>query len=325
MYESLKKHSKNNFHLYIFTFDNKSYELLKSLNLEYVTLVSLEEFEDERLLSVKSTRSIGEYCWTSTGLSIKYCIEKFNLDSCTYLDADIYFFDDPCVLLEEVSDGSTLITEHRYTKKYDQSNSSGKYCIQFITFHNNQHSIKLLNHWIDLCINWCYARVENGKFGDQKYLDDWTSKFDFVNELQHLGGGVAPWNMQQYLFNQKEDRIYGKTIKSKKSNQKFELVFFHFHALKFLDKNKIDLGSYDINDNILNTIYKPYLKHLYSLNNRFNLDLISSTSPKKSFNFMNLYYIFKRLFVDKKLFIRFIRKLFYSKNNIYNIDDLVRR
>ena len=46
MYESLKKHG-DEFHLYIFAFDNRSEKLLKKLNLEFVTVISLQEFEDE--------------------------------------------------------------------------------------------------------------------------------------------------------------------------------------------------------------------------------------------------------------------------------------
>ena len=52
MYESLKDHSKD-FHLFIFAFDDRSYELLSKLNLESVTVISLLEFEDEELLSIK--------------------------------------------------------------------------------------------------------------------------------------------------------------------------------------------------------------------------------------------------------------------------------
>ena len=52
MYESLKKNS-NKFHLYIFSFDDRSYSVLKELNLESATIIKLEEFEDDELLEVK--------------------------------------------------------------------------------------------------------------------------------------------------------------------------------------------------------------------------------------------------------------------------------
>lgn len=61
MYESLRANCPQ-FHLYIFAFDQLSYELLLKLNLECVTVIGLGEFEDEKLLSVKSTRSLAEYC-----------------------------------------------------------------------------------------------------------------------------------------------------------------------------------------------------------------------------------------------------------------------
>lgn len=213
MYESLKKHSKK-FHLYIFAFDDESYEMLKELSLDSITVISLKEFEDEELLSVKSDRTVAEYCWTSTSSIIKYAIEKYQLGSCTYLDADLYFFSDPSVLIEEMGNKSVLITEHRYTKKYDQSAKSGIYCVQFMTFKNDKEGMKVLNWWRNACLDWCYARHEDGKFGDQKYLDDWIERFKgIVHVLKNRGGGVAPWNVQQYDLTDKNCK----------------LVFYHFH------------------------------------------------------------------------------------------------
>lgn len=245
MYESLKQHS-DKFHLYIFAFDNKSHSLLEKLDLESVTVVSLQKFEDEELLKIKDDRSAGEYCWTCTPSTIKYCIETYSLDSCTYLDADLYFFNDPSVLIEEMNDKSVLITEHRYTPEYDQSTTSGIYCVQFMTFKNDNNGMKVLNWWRDSCNEWCYARHEDGKFGDQKYLDDWVTRFDDVHVLKNLGGGVAPWNIQQYDL----------------SDSNFNLIFYHFHNFKILEDKKIELGTYKLDKNDINILYKPYIQHL---------------------------------------------------------------
>lgn len=258
MYESLKKHS-DDFHLYIFAFDDRSNGLLRKLNLEYVTVISLQEFEDEELLALKSGRGAGEYCWTCTPSTIKYCIDKYSLESCTYLDADLYFYSNPSVLIEEMGNKSVLITEHRYTQEYDQSATSGIYCVQFMTFKNDNNGMKVLNWWKDACNKWCFARVEDGKFGDQKYLDNWTTRFDGVHVLKNLGGGVAPWNVQQYDISDKD----------------FKLIFYHFHNLKFLNNNKIELGSYKIKKRDLQLLYVPYLKHLENIKNE--LEIIGET------------------------------------------------
>lgn len=258
MYESLKKHCLN-FHLYIFAFDDKSLELLNKLELPNITVISLLEFEDEELLKIKNSRSKGEYCWTCTPSTILYVIKKYNVDSCTYLDADLYFFSDPKILIDELKDKSVMITSHRYTPKYDQSKFSGKYCVQFMTFKNNKKGLEVLNWWRNACLEWCYNRYEDGKFGDQKYLDDWTERFDCVHELEHLGGGMAPWNIQQYKVLKKEDKLFAI---EKSSGKEFKVIFYHFHNLNFTDYNLLLIGSYELSFNIKSLIYKTHLKHL---------------------------------------------------------------
>ena len=248
MYESLEKQS-NDFHLYVFAFDDRSFNLLNQLHYNSMTVISLLAFEDEALLKIKESRSAGEYCWTCTPSVIKYAIETYNLQSCTYLDADLYFFSNPAVLIEEMGDASVLITEHRYTPEYDQSKTSGIYCVQFMTFKNDERGMIALNWWRDACIEWCFSRFEEGKFGDQKYLDDWAVRFDGVHILQHLGGGVAPWNVQQY------DLL----------DTDFELIFYHFHNYKLLENDKVELGHYRLNKECLVMLYKPYTKHLQQI------------------------------------------------------------
>lgn len=268
MYESLMGNCTH-FHLYIYTFDQLSHELLLELNLECVTVIGLDEFEDEKLLSVKTTRSVGEYCWTCTPSVIKHAIETYDLEACTYLDADLYFFSDPSVLIDEIASNSVLITEHRYTPAYDQSATSGIYCVQFMTFKNNAEGMAVLNWWRNACIDWCYARFENGKFGDQKYLDDWPCRFEGVNVLKHLGGGVAPWNVQQYDM----------------KNLGFDMVFYHFHGVKFIENNKLDFGNYRLEKDVLALVYKPYICHLERIERKLSasfLEYKSSLSCSKT-------------------------------------------
>ncbi len=260
LHASLQKHCPN-FHLYIFAFDKKCEDFLRKTELKNVTIISLQEFEDEKLLAIKSSRSKGEYCWTSTASTILYVLKNFNVASCTYVDSDIFFFSDPKCLIEEMGEKSVLITSHRYSPRHDQSLKSGKYCVQFMTFKNNASGLEVLNWWRDRCIEWCYNRVEDGKFGDQKYLDDWTSRFNCIHELENLGGGVAPWNVEQYGFARDVDKV---SAVEKSSGKKFSLVFYHFHAFKLLNKNALQLTAkeYKIASDVLRNIYKPYIAEI---------------------------------------------------------------
>lgn len=259
MYWSLERVCPS-FHLYIFAFDDLCAEIFKKINLPHATIITLQEFEDPELLRVKPTRTMGEYCWTCSSSVIKYCIEHYNLDCCTGIDADLYFFSDPTCLIEELGEKDVLLTEHRYTPKYDQTKGAGKYCVQFSTFKNTKKGMDVLNWWRNACLDWCYRMQVNGKFGDQKYLDDWMTRFDCAHELQHLGGGVAPWNMQQYEFRKINGKVYGYEVVTGK---KFPLVFFHFHDCKCYVKGIVReflFTKYDLPTSVKKYIYLPYIK-----------------------------------------------------------------
>lgn len=262
MYESLKAHCPA-FHLYIFAFDDKAFDILTELRLPSVTVIPLSKFENEDLLRVKPSRSKAEYCWTCTPYTLQYSIEKFNLEQCTYIDADLCFYSNPGVLLNEMGEQSTLITEHRYSPQYDQSKTHGIYCVQFLCIKNDENGKSALYWWRDRCLEWCFNRLEDGKFGDQKYLDDWTTRFKGVHVLKNIGGGVAPWNIQQYILDQDEQKQWWVTANS--STEKERLVFYHFHYVKFLKGNQVDISDYKINESNF-MFYADYLKRIKAAN-----------------------------------------------------------
>ena len=307
MYESLKTYTKK-FHLYVFAFDELTEKILKEMNLQNVTVISLPEFEDDELLAVKSSRTKVEYCWTCTPSVIKYCIEKFNLPSCTYIDADLYFYDDPKQLIEEMGDNSVLITPHWYTPIYDQSKTSGIYCVQFLTFKNDPEGMKVLEWWRKACIEWCYARFEDGKFGDQKYLDKWPEMFDKVHILRNKGGGVAPWNVQKYKIIENNNRLY---ILDLKENQIFPLIFYHFHNLKFLNLYYVYLGNYILDKIVLYKIYFPYINHLLKLHS-----FLTDKGYKEDF-------LMKSTLTTNKLLLKFYKINIFNKFFFNLLNDLL--
>ncbi len=259
MYESLRKHCSN-FHLYVFAFDDRTKIVLDHLGYDNITVITLKEFESPELLAVKPSRSVAEYCWTCTPSTILYVLNNYDVDNCTYIDADLYFYNSPAVLFDEMGDKSVLITEHRFTEKYDRSAIAGIYCVQFIMFKKDKAGMEVLNWWVNACLEWCYDRYEDGKFGDQKYLDDWTTRFEGVHVLEHLGGGLAPWNVQQYkIVGRQEDDI---TMLNLKDNEKFKAVFYHYHYVRFYQNNIVDFGWFKLEKSIINNFYAGYIKAL---------------------------------------------------------------
>lgn len=262
LYDSLIEQCPD-FHLYVFAFNERALDVLSRLQLPRLTVISLKDFEDPELLAVKPGRSRAEYCWTCTSSTIQYVLDHFEVENCTYLDADMRFYADPGVLIDEMesSGKSVLITAHRYTRRYDQSLLRGKYCVQFMYFKNNREGREVLAWWRARCIEWCYARVEDGKFGDQKYLDDWTTRFPSVHELQHPGGGIAPWNCQRFNFNKKGEELM---VSVKGQAEWNAVVFFHFHGLKLFQNEDVIFAprSYQLSTAVKEIFYRPYTQEL---------------------------------------------------------------
>lgn len=311
MYQSLEACGAD-FHLHIFAFDDQSFNILNKLQLKKATIIPLKDFENDRLLAVKSGRTKAEYCWTCTASTILHVIEKYKVESCTYVDADLFFYQDPQVLFDEMKGKSILLTEHRYPPKFNRTNTSGIYCVQFITFHNNEEGMKALHWWADACIEWCFDRYEGGKFGDQKYLDDWTTRFKGVHVLQHLGGGLASWNVEQWpLLTRNGNNI---TFLDKTKNQAFEAVFYHFHHTRFFKNDIVDLGWRHPTMPVVKNLYVPYILKLQEVE-----ALVKSIEP--SFNIpLQDFTLIKNGGLKNKL--KFLLKK-YGRFNVYNTKKLI--
>jgi hypothetical protein len=299
MYDSLVE-AGTDFHIYIFSFDDLTYKLLQTLQLSRATIIPHGEFENAELLNIKNSRTSAEYCWTSSSSIIEYVFEEYNVTSCTYIDADLFFYQSPEILIKELTENkSVLITEHRYSFLAGilEGRRAGRFCVQFITFLNNRESRKILKKWISQCIDWCYARYEDGKFGDQKYLDKWPEEYSSVYILEHRGGGVAPWNVLRYDLFYDGDVI---TLSESGEKTKFKLVFFHFHHIKIFKNGSVDLGWNRLQNKVINLIYKPYLIRLLKKEKILEMLMPDYQVNYSSFNLNGvknkIKYLIKRIF-----------------------------
>lgn len=192
----------DDFRLWVLCMDRPVEEKLRTLNLPNVRLVPLEELLNHfpELEAVRESRSRGEFCWTST----PYLPELlFRLDPSvsrvTYVDADVFFFGPPRQVVEEfeVSGASALITEHAYSPDADNTDSAGRFNVQFMPFSRSEDGLEILHRWQSQCLECCTENSSSGSFGDQKYLDEWPEVFGSkVHILKRKELTLGPWNVR---------------------------------------------------------------------------------------------------------------------------------
>lgn len=252
LHMSMERHVKD-YTLWILCVDDEAHAVLSKLGLQNVRLLQLSQLVTQELLRIKPTRTKGEYCWTLTPFAPRFVFEADSaVTRVTYLDADIWFRKHPAPIFREfeASGQHVLITDHAYAPEYDQSATSGQYCVQFMTF-TREGGETIRKWWEERCIEWCFARIENGKFGDQKYLDDWPERFpNQVHVLLNKELLLAPWNATRFP--------YGGA------------VCWHFHSLRIVtgssnnvnNKYLIDYADYPLPIVTLRNVYDEYLKDL---------------------------------------------------------------
>lgn len=319
LYYSLEKNCKS-FHLYVFAFDETTYRYLSDKRLSHCTIINQKDFENEALLKVKPERSLAEYCWTCTPYTIKYCLETYQLDNCTYLDADTFFYQDPSFIIDKMGNNSVLITPHNYHPLYDQAAMSGIYCVQFTTFKNDLNGLKVLDWWASACLKWCKAYYEDGKMGDQKYLDSWPYMFEGVYVEKGKGVGLAPWNTLNHAISSFEDKL---------QVDHEPLVFYHFHDLKHLSNGEWYLGGYSISKSIKSDIYFPYIQLLLTIQKEVsmifsNVDVLGTVNISKV-NDRRLKFKIGIYIIDfKKAWKQFYNALFFVARRKYYKDNYIK-
>lgn len=301
MYDSLMKLSSDSF-LYIMAFDDNCFEKLSSLNLPNMVVENVTTIETEEILGLKRERTRAEYCWTCGPIVINHFIEKYKLSAIIYLDSDLFFMGDPKIALDEIGSSSVVITEQGISEK--AASLYGRYCVQYMYFKNDANGMAALKWWKESCIDWCYQRFEEGKFGDQKYLDQFPLKFNNVSVIKNYGVGIAPWNMYRYKYDKVHNTIYYK-------KQNYPVVFFHMHALKF-----------EIKEHRLCVITEKYLSRK-AIENYYNdyLNMVVTVYNKYLYEEIHGFIIQSASWMSRVVFL--IKEPFRSNKSLRKVYSLI--
>ncbi|QEK12099.1 hypothetical protein FQB35_06760 [Crassaminicella thermophila] len=256
LYYSLNTIMKN-LEIFILCIDEETYEILSKLNLINTTLVSIEEIENEVLLKKKIERPLNAYCWTLKPVFLEYVINKFkNINRITYIDSDMYFFNDPNPIFEEGAKYSVLLSPHNYTRSLKHLESiCGKYNSGFISFKKDIEGLNALKWWKERCIEWCYDKVEEGKFGDQKYLDNIQSIFNNTYDIKTPGVNIGFWNHGRYKTTIINGKVYINNV---------QLICYHFAGLRLLSKKEVAF-IIGFKKEFIRDIYNPYINTLQNV------------------------------------------------------------
>lgn len=236
LYRSLQMHEREPFVLWVLCFDDSSYDIISKLGQSNLRPIALTDFErgDDALLVAKKSRSMVEYFFTCSPSWPLYLLNHISgIDQVTYLDADLFFWADSQSVFDEMGAGSILIIPHRFPQHLRKLEIHGIYNVGLLSFRNDSNGRACLEWWRARCLEWCYDRVEDGKFADQKYLDDWPTRFEGVVVLNHKGANLAPWNWMNYQVREHDQQIVVDDQ---------PLIFYHYQGLKVFNRWIYDPG-----------------------------------------------------------------------------------
>ncbi|MCS6820655.1 MAG: hypothetical protein NZ551_02195 [Microscillaceae bacterium] len=268
LWESLEKELPKEFILFVLSLDEYVYKFFQRHHFEGIIPIQLTAIEQKypELLAVKPQRKNYEYYFTITPTLPWYILEtRQEVNMITYVDADIYFFQSPKILFEELADNSIFIVPHFFSEKNKNLEIYGIYNVVFNTFKRDIHGLACLNWWRKSCIEWCFDYIEGDKFADQKYLDKFPILFQKVKICENRGANLAVFNLDNANISKKNNVFFV-------NNQ--PLIFYHFHHLRRFHKyffNPNFLENHIYKNKILVEIYIRYICSMLKFERRYKL------------------------------------------------------
>ena len=195
--------------------------ILRHLALPNVNIIPLAALEKEypELALIKSSRSTIEYYFTLSPFLPHFLFSHTDADRITYIDGDLYFFTSPRPVLNHLGEASVAITPHRFSFDFRNHHVYGRFNVAWLTYRRCAEALECLNTYKADCTAWCYDRLEDGRFGDQKYLDAWPGRYPSLKIIEHKGFNLANWNIHNYMI-----RLKGDVVMIDDD----PLIFFHF-------------------------------------------------------------------------------------------------
>ncbi|MBX3099073.1 MAG: hypothetical protein KF761_05785 [Salinibacterium sp.] len=256
---SLRAHGDDS-PVWIMALDDIARDYLMDAAIPGVHVISVAALEAviPELGPLRATRSRMEYYFTCTPLLIRYVMDQAASGTAViYLDADLYFFDDPSAVLTAMGSSSVGIIEHKYPTRLQRRLAKyGRFNVGWVGFADDAEGRAVLDFWGSSTLEWCSDTPQDGKYADQGYLDRFPA-FPGVAVLPSPGMNLAPWNTSGHNL--------GTDARGTVLVGDAPLVFFHFHGLKRSGRWWISaqlVYGAGMGAVLRDHVYRPYIEHL---------------------------------------------------------------
>ena len=303
MIQSILKNSGNasDIHWLILTLDQNSYDSIKSEPLQNLTLFNLNNYPDKDFLSARENRTFQEFCWSAASSILNLAlVSTIPNTRVAYVDADCFFFSSIEEVFSQIPrDYRFAIHEHHFPENRKSMRAvAGRFNVGVICGYSSDSFKTCVAHWRKQVLDKCTVDLENGYFGDQKYLDHWPDQYRELHVYDSINFGLAPWNLELIL---KLEILHGKILVNGT-----DLIFYHFHAFRYRHAilnffYYLPAKDYKVSRRLRKFVYQPYLVALTS-----NRPPKSSTANEQFGLSMN------------RMILKNLPRLFYKRDSMAN-------
>jgi hypothetical protein len=246
--------------LFMYT-DQESGDMIKSLNYPDTHAIAVEDLKDDELMEAGKDKTKSEFAWMAKVAFMKYLFDQPWVkegDVVAWVDSDILFYSSLKPTIDKMLGGySIALMPHYFPKEKEYLNNKiGKYNAGMFIFKVDENSRLAFSDWRKQCIEWCYMRYEEGRLGDQMYLNPWTTKYKGVYEVPTKGVDIGPWRVKTHKI-------------ERTGNEQFTidgdpLVCFHFHGYKFYaENNKVKPFPITVGHRAIYSIYTREIENAW--------------------------------------------------------------
>lgn len=225
-------------------------------DLPYNILISRNTigFSDEKWNQMSFKYDLTEFCTSIKPSCFKYLFDRFQPNTCIYLDPDILVFNSFNSVFKSLEKRSIILTPHLTTIEVDYTGDlpesgllyTGLFNLGFLALKNDDSAFKMLNWWEKRLEDRCFQNKMESLFTDQKWMDFLPSLFPTELMISFdLGLNMAPWNFYEREIVVKDGSYYVINRITQNSNSLVPLTFVHFSGFDYssLIEDKVLQGN----------------------------------------------------------------------------------